>query len=165
MTMIPFTGDSQALSLLWRIWSAYTHTQKIMQIKNPSHYANKNYSTTHKFMLVFMTVTHHRKPNFHQIEEKKNKPHHFWRRSHSYTYIPPQPTCKHSSKGCLPQHDFHQSCNQTWGSEDHDMLSITPVWSKSNSQACRRAALNLFKDYLQCHGFSYFLAMIFILKL
>lgn len=78
MTMIPFTGDSQALSLLWRIWSAYTHTQKIMQIKNPSHYANKNYSTTHKFMLVFMTVTHHRKPNFHQIEEKKNKPHHFW---------------------------------------------------------------------------------------
>lgn len=44
-----------------------------MQIKNPSHYANKNYSTTHKLILVFMTVTHHRKPNFHQIKKKKKE--------------------------------------------------------------------------------------------
>lgn len=46
-----------------------------MQIKNPSHYANKNYCTTQKLILVFMTVTHHRKPNFHQIKKKKNL---FW---------------------------------------------------------------------------------------
>lgn len=41
------------------------HTHKRL-CKSNTHHIMQTKITTHKLMLVFMTVTHHRKPNFHQ---------------------------------------------------------------------------------------------------
>ena len=72
---IPFTGNSQALSFLWRIWSACTQIERLCKSKGTRLCKQKQLYYTQTNATVFMMATHHGKPGSHKI---KTGFHLFW---------------------------------------------------------------------------------------